>query len=81
MPLVTFKITPPHPVIGQYVTVRARFLADVRPGDTIRWPNGQITKLSRPVTGRVYVFSVKISEPLMRGLLLTRQAELPITLR
>lgn len=81
IPLVTFKITPPHPVIGQYVTVRARFLADVRPGDTIRWPNGQITKLSRPVTGRVYVFSVKISEPLMRGLLLTRQAELPITLR
>lgn len=81
MPLVSFKITPAHPIVGQYVTVRARFLADVHPGDTIRWPNGQITKLSHPVTGRVYVFSVKISERLMRGLLLTRQGELPITLR
>ncbi|HKU68319.1 MAG TPA: hypothetical protein VJP85_11140 [Candidatus Baltobacteraceae bacterium] len=81
LPLVTFKITPARPVIGQYVTVRARFLADVHPGDTIRWPDGQITKLSRPLTGRVYAFSVKISERLMRGLLLTRQGELPITLR
>jgi hypothetical protein len=81
IPLVSFKITPARAHVGQYVTVRARFLANVQPGDTIRWPNGQITKLSHPVTGRVYVFSVKISEPLMRGLLLTRQGELPITLR
>jgi hypothetical protein len=81
MPLVSFRLTPARPRIGQYVTVQARFLADVHAGDTIRWPNGQITKLSRPVSGRVYVFTVKISEPLMRGLLLTRQGELPITLR
>lgn len=81
MPLVTFKITPSRPVIGQYVTVRARFLADVHPGDVIRWPNGQVTKLPRPVAGRVYVFSVKISERVMRGLLLTHLGELPITLK
>ncbi|HEY9180669.1 MAG TPA: carboxypeptidase regulatory-like domain-containing protein [Candidatus Baltobacteraceae bacterium] len=81
IPLATFVITPRHPMHGQYVSVRARFLADVHPGDKIHWLDGQITQLSRPVTGRVYEFTVKISEQPLRGLLLTRQGELPITLR
>lgn len=81
MPLVTFTMTPRRPAIGQYVTVRARFLADVHPGDKIRWLDGQITKLSRPITGRVYEFTVKISIQPMHALLLTRQGDLPITLR
>lgn len=81
MPLATFTMTPRKPARGQYVTVRARFFADVHPGDEIRWLDGQITKLSHPLTGRVYEFTVKISEQPLGGLLLTRQGELPITLR
>lgn len=81
LPLVSFKLAPARPAIGQYATVRARFLADVHPGDEIRWLDGQITKLARPITGRVYLFSVKISERPMRGALLTRQGHLPIMLR
>lgn len=81
IPLATFVMTPRHPMHGQYVTVRARFLADVHPGDQIHWLDGQLTKLSRPLTGRVYEFTVKISVQPLRGLLLTRQGELPITLR
>ncbi len=81
IPLVSFKMTPSHASLGEYVSVRARFLLDVRAGDSIRWLDGQVTKLSRPVTGRVFVFTVKISERLMHGLLLTKQGQLPITLR
>jgi hypothetical protein len=81
VPLATFVLTPRHPMRGQYVQVRARFLADVHPGDKIHWLDGQITKLSRPITGRVYEFTVKISVQPLNGLLLTRLGELPITLR
>ncbi|MGZ3498901.1 MAG: MSCRAMM family protein [Vulcanimicrobiaceae bacterium] len=81
MPLATFHMTPSRPAIGQYVTVRARFLADVHEGDEIRWLDGQVTKFSRPVSGRVYVFTVKISVQSMRGLLLSKQGQVPITLR
>lgn len=81
IPIATFTMTPRQPARGQYVTVRARFLADVHPGDKIHWLDGQITKLSHRLTGRVYEFTVKISVQPMRGLLLTRQGELPITLR
>jgi hypothetical protein len=66
---------------GQYVQVRARFLADVHPGDKIRWLDGQLTKLGAPLTGRVYEFTVKISVQPMRGMLLTKQGQLPIILR
>jgi hypothetical protein len=81
VPLFSFKMTPAHAGIGHYVTVRARFLADVHPGDSIRWLDGQITRLTHPVAGRIYMFSVKISERLMRGMLLTRQGQLPIILK
>lgn len=81
LPLATFTLQPRYPQIGQPVIVRARFVTDVKEGDRIRWLDGQITKLSRPVTGRVFQFTVKISEQPMRGFLLTGQGELPITLR
>ena len=81
IPLATFVMTPRHPMHGQYVTVQARFFADVHPGDQIRWLDGQITKLTHRLTGRVYQFTVKISVQPLRGLLLTGQGELPITLR
>jgi hypothetical protein len=81
MPIATFTMTPRRPMRGQYVAVRARFVADVHPGDRIHWFDGQITKLATPITGRVFAFTVKISEQPMRGLLLTRQGQLPITLR
>ncbi|HEV3155165.1 MAG TPA: hypothetical protein VGZ02_15255 [Candidatus Baltobacteraceae bacterium] len=81
IPVLSVKTSPQRFAAGDYVAVRARFLTDVRPGDTIRWLDGQITKLSQPVTGRVYEFTVKISERPMRGILLTHQGQLPITLR
>lgn len=80
-PIAMFTLIPAHARIGENAVVRARFLADVAPGDRIRWLDGQLTQLSRPLTGRVYQFTVKISEQPMRGFLLTRQGELPITLR
>lgn len=81
VPVASFTLTPRRPARGQYVTVKARFLADVHPGDRIRWYDGQVTKLAEPLTGRVYEFTVKISVQPMRGLLLTRQGQLPIILR
>lgn len=81
LPIATFTMTPRRPMRGQYVSVRARFVADVHPGDRIHWFDGQTTKLGTPITGRVYAFTVKISVQPMRGLLLTRQGQLPITLR
>jgi hypothetical protein len=81
IPIARFTMRPRHPARGEYVTVQARFLADVRPGDEIHWLDGQVTKLSYPLTGRVYEFTVKISIQPLTGSLLTRQGELPITLR
>ncbi|MDQ2872937.1 MAG: hypothetical protein M3R35_07415, partial [Candidatus Eremiobacteraeota bacterium] len=80
IPLVTFAMTPATPTRGEYVRVRARFLADVVPGTQIRWEDGQVTKLAQPITGRVYEFTVKISKQPLRGLLLTRGGDLPIHL-
>ncbi len=81
IPLATFVITPHNPIAGQFVTVRAHFLADVREGDEIHWLDGQITKLAKPVSGRVFLFTVKISEHQMSGILLSGASKLPITLR
>ncbi len=81
LPVANFTTIPHRPMRGQYVQVRARFLADVHPGDRIRWLDGQLTKLGSPITGRVFEFTVKISVQPMRGLLLTKQGQLPIILR
>lgn len=81
IPVATFVISPRNPLIGQFVTVRAHFLCDVREGDEIHWLDGQITKLAKPVSGRVFLFTVKISEHQMSGILLSGASKLPITLR
>jgi hypothetical protein len=81
MPLVSITMQPHNPVRGQFVHVRARFLADIAPGTSIKWMDGQVTRLLKPISGRVYEFNVKISEQPMRGLLLTTGGELPIILR
>jgi hypothetical protein len=81
IPIATFTTTPHRPMRGQYVQVRARFVADVHPGDRIRWLDGQLTKLGSPLTGRIFQFTVKISVQPMRGVLLTKQGQLPIILR
>ena len=76
-----FQLTPSHPLKGQYVVVHARFLEDVQQGDRIVWQDGQTTILPKPNAPHVYVFTVKISEQPYHGLLLTRLAKVPITLR
>jgi hypothetical protein len=81
IPLATFVMTPSNPRNGQFVTVRAHFLADAREGDEIQWLDGQITKLGKPLSGRVFLFTVKISKRPLSGVLLSGASKLPITLR
>ena len=81
MPLVNVTLDPSHPAAGQYVRVRARFLAQVKPGDTILWQDGARTRLGNPIAGRVYQFGVKITLYPMRGYLLIAGSKLPIILR
>ncbi len=80
IPIATFTTTPRRPLVGQYATVRARILADVHAGDVIHWADGQVTRLGPPLTGRVFLMTVKISVHPLHGLLLTRQGQLPILL-
>jgi hypothetical protein len=81
IPIATFVMTPSNPRNGQFVTVRAHFLADAREGDEIRWLDGQVTKLGKPLSGRVFMFTVKISKRPFSGILLSGPSKLPITLR
>lgn len=80
MPLVIFQLDPANPPPGVNVRVHARFLVDVKPGDTIRWADGQRTVLGKPVTGRVFDFTVRISLRPLDGLLSTSQGQLPIAI-
>lgn len=80
MPIAIIQLDPPNPQKGQYVRVRARFLVDVKPGDRIEWEDGQRTTLGKPVAGRVFTLSVRLSLRPLHGLLLTGDARLPIRL-
>lgn len=80
MPIVIVHIDPANPQPGQYVRVRARFLVDVHAGDRIEWQDGQVTTLGKPVSGRVFTFSLRISLRPLHGLLLTKGSRLPISL-
>jgi hypothetical protein len=80
LPLVTVALSPQHPRVGTYVTVHARFVAPVRPGDQIRWKDGTVTTLTKAITGRVFGFTVKITELPFAGLLYSRGQVVPITL-
>lgn len=81
MPLAMLHMVPANAKPGDYVTVRARFLVDARPGDRIAWEDGTFTTLGKPVTGRVFVFNLRISLRPLHGVLLTRTAKVPIQLR
>jgi len=80
IPIAILQVTPPNVAPGQYASVRARFLVDVRAGDTIAWSDGTTTVLGKPVAGRVFTFSLRISLRPLYGTLLTRHARLPIRL-
>ncbi|MDQ2864864.1 MAG: carboxypeptidase-like regulatory domain-containing protein [Candidatus Eremiobacteraeota bacterium] len=80
LPIAIMQMDPANPQAGQYVRVRARFLVDAKEGDRIAWQDGQTTVLGRPLTGRVFVFSLRISLRPLHGLLLTAAARLPISL-
>lgn len=81
MALAVVNLQPSHPAPGQYVRVRARILADVRPGDVILWEDGSRTRLGRPIAGRVYEFTTKLTLYPFRGLMLIGASKLPIILR
>ncbi len=80
MPIAILQLTPPNVVVGQYASVRARFLVDVKAGDRIEWSDGTITVLGKPVAGRVFTFSLRVSLRPLYGVLLTSHARLPIRL-
>jgi hypothetical protein len=80
LPLVIVDFTPRDAGQGQTVTVRARFLVDVRPGDKITWQDGTETVLGKPITGRVFTFHKRLTLLPLHGLLLTQAGSLPIEL-
>lgn len=81
MEIASVTIDPPHPQVGQYVRVRARILANAAPRDTILWADGSRTRLGRPISGRVYEFSIKVNLFPLRGQLLIGGSKLPIILK
>lgn len=77
-PLATLQITTSAPQINEYVAVRGRFLVDVAEGDRIVWDDGQITTLSKPVSGRVFAFSVHLTHRPLQGTLFTRSGKFAV---
>ncbi|MBV9438784.1 MAG: carboxypeptidase regulatory-like domain-containing protein, partial [Candidatus Eremiobacteraeota bacterium] len=81
LPLVTLQTTPANPAPGSYAVVRARFAAPARKDDRIRWQDGAVTTLGAPLAGRVFAFSVKISELPFSGVLSCAGEKVPIVIR
>ncbi|MHB8148420.1 MAG: hypothetical protein ACYDGM_14320, partial [Vulcanimicrobiaceae bacterium] len=80
MPIAILQVEPANAIVGQYVRVRARFLVDVQAGDRIEWQDGTTTILGKPVIGRIFTFSLRISLRPLHGVLLTKGSRLPISL-
>jgi len=80
MPIVLLQVTPADVQPGGYATVRARFLVDVRAGDSIAWSDGSRTVLGRPIAGRVFTFRLHVTLRPLYGTLLTARLKLPIRL-
>jgi len=80
MPLVLVDYTPKNAREGTEVTVRARFLVEVQPGERITWQDGDVTVLGKPLSGRVYSFKKRLTLLPLHGLLLTPQGAVPIEL-
>lgn len=80
MPVALLQTIERNAQVGTYVRVRARFLVDARAGDRIDWADGQVTTLGKPVAGRVFTFSLRLTLRPLHGILLTRGVKLPISL-
>ncbi len=81
MALVIVSTRPSHVVIGAAVQVHARFLVDVGTSARIAWEDGTVTSLSKPVVGRVYVFSVTVRRLPFQGTLISGKERVPIIIR
>ncbi len=81
LPIAILSASPAQAKIGEYVTVRARFLADVRPGDRILWADGQKSVLGKPLVGRLFAFTLKLSARPMVGTLVTAHGRFAVRLR
>ncbi len=81
LPIAILTASPGSAKIGEYVTVRARFLADVRPGDRILWADGQKSVLGKPLVGRLYAFTLKLSARPMVGILVTAHGRFTVRLQ
>ncbi|NNM99798.1 MAG: hypothetical protein HKL91_08380 [Candidatus Eremiobacteraeota bacterium] len=81
LPIAILSMSPSLAKIGEYVTVRARFLADVRPGDRILWADGQRSTLGKPIVGRLFAFTLKLSTRPMVGTLVTAEGRFTVRLR
>jgi hypothetical protein len=80
LPLVIVQLLSHNNVVGQTVTVRARFLVDVHEGDKIVWDDGTQTVLGKPVSGRVFTFQKQLTLLPLHGRLLTPRGPIPIEL-
>ncbi|NNM92245.1 MAG: hypothetical protein HKL92_02800 [Candidatus Eremiobacteraeota bacterium] len=81
LPIAILTMSPSQAKIGEYVTVRARFLADVRPGDRILWADGQKSLLGKPLVGRLFAFTLKLSARPMVGTLVTAHGRFAVRLQ
>ncbi|MGC8485445.1 MAG: MSCRAMM family protein [Candidatus Baltobacteraceae bacterium] len=81
LPIAILSASPAQAKIGEYVTVRARFLADVRPGDRILWADGQKSVLGKPLVGRLFAFTLKLSARPMVGTLVTAHGRFTVRLQ
>ncbi len=80
LPIAIVQLIPANAAIGSFAAARARFLVDARPGDKIDWEDGQETVLGKPVVGRIFTFSLRLSLRPLHGVLLTKTARLPISI-
>ncbi|TAM60993.1 hypothetical protein EPN52_03940 [bacterium] len=80
IPTLMAKLTPARPERGQYVRVQALFIVDARAGDAIAWQDGAVTRLPKPLNGRLFAFDVKIPQLPYHGMLTTREGAVPIVL-
>ena len=81
LPIAILTVSPVQAKIGEYVTVHARFLADVRPGDRILWADGQRSVLGKPLVGRLFAFTLKLSARPMLGTLVTAHGRFAVRLQ
>lgn len=81
IPLVLITTTPREPILGSYVKVRMRILAPMLPGARIAWQDGTQTKLGRPILGRIYVFTIRLTTRPYAGVLISGSARIPVEIR